>query len=180
MSVISSALVPAERAKLQANVNSVGSASPFPVKTATVANTTNNRSEISAQTSKLLGDSRVPPPDFSGDTASIQAQSESTQARTAKSLAAFDKFNTTVLNNNILRKQSLDEIASQKKIVDAASAKYREAKNTLPEGDPELVNLKAAANVEITKYNKLLQIRLEKLDQLANEESVAKAAWLDI
>jgi len=66
MSVISSALIPAERAKLQASVNSVGSTSPFPVKTATVANTTNNRGEIEAQTSKLLGDSRVPPPDFSG------------------------------------------------------------------------------------------------------------------
>jgi hypothetical protein len=139
MSVITSALVPAERAKLQASVNSVGSASPFPVKTATVANTTNNRSEISAQTNNLLGDSRVPPPDFSGAASAPAATSTLPSDDTTKKRAAY-----------LVAKQ---EFLDMEKDYDAKYAIYkaellslhkgiREAKNTLPEGDPEIESLK--------------------------------------
>jgi hypothetical protein len=120
-------------------VNSVGSASPFPVKTATVANTTNDRGEIAAQTSKLLGDSRVPPPDFSGAASAPAATSTSPSADTTKKRAAY-----------LVAKQ---EFLDMEKDYDAKYAIYKaellslhkgisEAKNTLPEGDPEIESLK--------------------------------------
>ena len=174
MSVITSALVPAERAKLQASVNSVGSASPFPVKTATVANTTNDRSEISAQTSSLLGDSRVPPPDFSGAASAPTPTSPSED--TTKKRAAY-----------LISSQ---EFLDMKKDYDAKYAIYRaelqslqnrvsEAKNTLPEGDPEIESLKRQGRERATiilAWNKEASAALEAKRQQAIADSDAAIA----
>ena len=159
MSVITSAMVPAERAKLQSSVNSVGSASPFPVKTATVANTTNDRSEISAQTSKLLGDSRVPPPDFSGAASTPVA---SNSAAVDASTLSNEQTNSITssrerrIAGNKKRKEMDAKLSAQLTAAQAAIAKHKEAKNTLPEGDPEIESLRVAARNEVEKYEKLL------------------------
>jgi hypothetical protein len=132
-------LVPAERAKLQASVNSVGSASPFPVKTATVANTTNARGEIAAQTNKLLGDSRVPPPDFSGAASAPAATSTSPSDDTTKQRAAYLISAQEFL---VMKKDYDAKYAIYRAELQSLQIKVREAKNTLPEGDPGIESLK--------------------------------------
>jgi hypothetical protein len=168
MSVISSAFVPAEQAKLQASVNSVGSASPFPVKTATIADTTNARGEIAAQTSNLLGDSRIPAPDFSG--------TAGTNVANKPNAAAIDSYTNTVERNKILIQSLLAENEAQRNVIRTATAKYKEAKNTLPEGDPEIRSLKAASDAEIDKYSKLIRTNQQKIEEAKNAESAALSA----
>jgi hypothetical protein len=159
MSVITSALVPAERAKLQASVNSVGSASPFPVKTATVANTTNDRSEISAQTNKLLGDGRIPAPDFSGAASTpVSSNSAAVDASTLSNeqTNSITSSRERRIAGNKKRKEMDAKLSAQLTAAQAAIAKHKEAKNTLPEGDPEIESLRVAARNEVEKYEKLL------------------------
>jgi len=161
MSVITSALVPAERAKLQANVNSVGSASPFPVKTATVATTTNDRSEISAQTSKLLGDSRVPPPDFSG-AASAPAPSPTSSP---KELTANQIRYVTLRREALQRKKEYDTTVANWSAEEKINmATYKQAKNTLPEGDPEIESLRRQGRERVAAFEKWNKETLALID----------------
>ena len=174
MSVITSALVPAERAKLQASVNSVGSASPFPVKTATVANTTNDRSEISAQTSSLLGDSRVPPPDFSGAASAPTPTSPSED--TTKKRAAYLVSSQEFLD---MKKDYDAKYAIYKAELQSLQNRVSEAKNTLPEGDPEIESLKRQGRERATiilAWNKEASAALEAKRQQAIADSDAAIA----
>jgi hypothetical protein len=161
MSVISSALVPAERAKLQASVNSVGSASPFPVKTATVANTTNDRGEIAAQTSKLLGDSRVPAPDFSG----AASAPTPTPTSSPKELTANQIRYVTLRREALQRKKDYDTTVANWSAEEKINmATYRQAKNTLPEGDPEIESLRRQGRERVAAFEKWNKETLALID----------------
>ena len=167
-SLASSGLPAGAAAQLQASVNSLSSSSPFPIKIPTVATNTTDRSEVTSLISKNIGDSKIPAPSFAGLVA------ETTIADIQRQQAASKPFSDAVKKRDQLKESLLAEEAAQKQVVDVAIAKFKEVKNTLPQGDPELESLRAAGNVEINKYNKLLVDNKKKLEDSLYE--VAEAA----
>lgn len=173
-SLASSGLPAGDAAKLQASVNSLSSSSPFPVKMPTVATNTTDRGEVTSLISKNLSDNKIPSPNFSG------VISEASNSYIQKEQAAGNSYSDALKKREALKESLLAEEAAQKKLVDAALAKFNAVKNTLPQGDPELESLRAAGNVEINKYNKLLADNKQKnedsLYELAEAARVSNAA----
>ena len=137
-SLVSTGLSPAAAASLTASMNSLSTASPFPVKMPTVAENTINRSEISSQIGNLLGDKKVPVPDFSGLTATPMRDLSQSE------ITAYD-----------VNKKEIETLSDSRfDLVKAeADARYTlsKAKQDLPQGDPSIPALEQA--VETAKNN---------------------------
>jgi len=119
-----------------------------PVRMPVVATNTYSRTGINTQITNVLGDPKIPAPNFSGggtpeNNAAIQAIERQTQ-----------KLN----DDNAKRKVLLDRFATQRDIALAARKAYADALNTLPEGDPALIELKQKFDEE---HAKVLQIKAE-------------------
>ena len=147
-SLVSTGISPAAAAALTASMNSLSTSSPFPVKMPTVAEKTVDRSEVSSQINNLLGDKKVPSPNYSGTIA--PAATGSYQSYDDR-LLAVEKYSAE-------RKVITD---AQQALYDKARAAYDDASQTLPQGDPELHKL---AQVAITEGKKLLAIKQETYD----------------
>jgi hypothetical protein len=173
-SLASSGLPAGAAAQLQASVNSLSSSSPFPIKMPTVASNTIDRGEVTSLISKNLNDNKIPPPNFAG------LISDASDAYVLKQRAARKPYSDALKKREALKESLLAEEAAQKKVVDASIGKFKEVKNTLPQGDPELESLRAAGNVEINKYNKLIednkQKNLDSLYELAEAARISNAA----
>jgi len=141
-SLVSTGLSPAAAASLTASMNSLSTASPFPIKMPTVAENTINRSEISSQIGNLLGDKKVPMPNFSGIAAfPIRAQSQ----------ADIDAYDA---NKKEIEKLDEEREVLAKAKIDAGN-KLRKAKENLPQGDPSIPALEQAVETASKKINDL-------------------------
>ena len=136
-SLASAGLPASAAAALSASLNSLSTSSPFPIKMPTVAIGTVDRGEISAQVGSILGDKKVPAPNFS-----LFAPSAETQA-------FIDKDRAWQATYDKLTADWETEKAGLQKIMDDAIAKFKEAKKTLPQGDPEIENLRLDARTKI-------------------------------
>ena len=143
-SLATGSLPPAAAAQLNAAINSLSAGGPTPIKLPTVAVGTNDRSEITAQLSSVLGSAKIPLPNFSAGISS---------ATTAKADDFADRAMAL-----IKEKEKQDEIA------DAAFNAYNKAKATLPQGDPELISLNQTAREELLKSMEISK----KMSALAN------------
>jgi hypothetical protein len=137
-SLVSTGLSPAAAASLTASMNSLSTASPFPIKMPTVAENTINRSEISSQIGNLLGDKKVPVPDFSGLTATPMRDLSQSE------ITAYD------VNKKEIETLTEDRFALVKAEADARYT-LSKAKQDLPQGDPSIPALEQA--VETAKNN---------------------------
>jgi hypothetical protein len=137
-SLVSTGLSPAAAASLTASMNSLSTASPFPIKMPTVAENTINRSEISSQIGNLLGDKKVPAPDFSGLTATPMRDLSQSE------ITAYD------VNKKEIETLTEDRFALVKAEADARYT-LSKAKQDLPQGDPSIPALEQA--VETAKNN---------------------------
>lgn len=137
-SLVSTGLSPAAAASLTASMNSLSTASPFPIKMPTVAENTINRSEISSQIGNLLGDKKVPVPDFSGLTATPMRDLSQSE------ITAYD-----------VNKKEIETLSDARFALVKAEADARytlsKAKQDLPQGDPSIPALEQA--VETAKNN---------------------------
>ena len=137
-SLVSTGLSPAAAASLTASMNSLSTASPFPIKMPTVAENTINRSEISSQIGNLLGDKKVPVPDFSGLTATTMRDLSQSE------ITAYD-----------VNKKEIETLSDARFALVKAEADARytlsKAKQDLPQGDPSIPALEQA--VETAKNN---------------------------
>lgn len=139
-------------AQLAASISSLGSGGAAPVKLPTVAVNTTDRSSISGQVSKVLGNPKIPSPNFSG---TLKVKSPSVQA----------KEKAALLNQEIEAASS--NIAQATLDAETANNEYQNALNSLPQGDPELANLKRAVDVaEIA-----VTAATTKLDELLSQQS---------
>ena len=147
-SLVSSGLPAGAAASLAASMNSLSTSSPFPIKMPTIAEKTVDRSEVSTQINNLLGDKKVPSPNFSGTIA----------APATTAFQAYGDRQTAVVKYDAERKAITD---AQQAVFDAAKEAYDKAGQTLPAGDPELHNLLTTA---IAEGKKLLAIKNETYD----------------
>ena len=146
-------------AELNTAIAALNSGGAVQVKMPTVAKNTFDTSELKAQLSSVFGSSKIPAP-ASGDGLADAAKAAMTKLKDYQKLA----------------EDMAASKAAQRKITDEAIAKYNDAKNNLPEGDPEIARLKASGNAEIKKYNDLLDESKQKLDAASAEVSSASAA----
>ena len=147
-SLVSSGLPAGAAAALAASMNSLSTSSPFPIKMPTIAEKTVDRSEVSSQINNLLGDKKVPSPNFSGTIA--PAATSAYQANEDRQVT-LEKYNAD--------RQVITD--AQQAVYEKALQAYEQAKQTLPTGDPEIHNL---AKVAIAEGNKLLAIKQETYD----------------
>lgn len=129
-----SSLPPGAAAQLNSAISSLSSSGSTPIKLPTVAVNTFDRSELNAQVDSLLGDPRIPRPDFTGPS--------------EEGLANIEALNQQSLLINDKRKESaklLDE-------VNASRQEYYKLESTLPKGDPALVEAKQKFKAALAAY----------------------------
>ena len=137
-SLASAGLPAGAAAQLNAAISSMSSGGAVQIKLPTVAINTTDRSELTSQVTSILGDSKIPAPNFTGEISATAktALEKITEAKKAKT----DKI------------AELDEkLAQQKKLADDAIAAQQTAKNSLPAGDPSIEDLRQKAMVEVDK-----------------------------
>jgi phage-related protein len=127
-SLATGSLPPAAAAQLNAAINSLSAGGPTPIKLPTVAVGTNDRSEITAQLSSVLGSVKIPLPNFTAGINNAVASKADDFADKAMAL--------------------LKEKEKQDEAEEAAWNAYNKAKATLPQGDPELFALYDVAKEE--------------------------------
>lgn len=111
-----------------------GNASRIPV----IATNTYNRGALTGQVTSLLGDPKIPAPNFTGEVSEAATTSVANLADARKAKA--DKI------------AELDEkLAQQKLIANEAIAAQEKAKNSLPAGDPTIAELRQRAIAEVDK-----------------------------
>jgi Type VI secretion system/phage-baseplate injector OB domain len=148
-SLASAGLPAAAAASLQASISSLSSASPFPIKLPTVSSNTTNRGEVTALLGTVLGDKRIPTPDFKGTGPTNAAKAE---------VARLDDL--------VKQQQTLIvEKDTQGKKVDNARQAYLEAKNNLPQGDPVIASAKQTYIAEVKAFSDIVS----KISELANK-----------
>jgi hypothetical protein len=136
-------------ASLQASLSSLSSSSPFPVKMPTVGANTTDRSELTAQLSSVLGDRKIPKPNFSGTGPSSSAKAEA------------DKLNELFKQQQAL----IIEKDNQLKVISKARDAYIEARDNLPQGDPSIETAKQAYIAEVKSFGDITN----KIRDLSNQ-----------
>jgi hypothetical protein len=160
LSSLASAGLPAgAAAQLNAAISSMSSGGAVQIKLPTVAINTTDRSELTSQVTSLLGNAKIPAPNFAGVSEdAYKAGLSKIEQKKQKQKDIQTKIDAKFI-----------EIAAAKKDVDAATAAYTEAKNNLIAGDPAIeetiANAKAATE-------KLYALRSENYD-LINELATA-------
>jgi hypothetical protein len=137
-SLVSAGLPASAGAALSAAIGALSAGGPFSVKMPTVATDTSNRSGLLSQITSVLGNSKIPSPNFSGSASSISAM----QAET-------DRLHGLVAQQNVL----LTQLDAQSSVVDNARATYISARDTLPAGDSEIASAKAVYVAELDKLS---------------------------
>jgi hypothetical protein len=150
-SLASAGLPAGAAAQLNSAISSMSSGGAVPIKLPTVAINTNDRSELTAQVTSILGNSKIPAPNFAG------ASEDAYKAGLSKleQKAQKRKEIQTKIDAKFV------EITAAKKEVDSASAAYTEAKNNLPAGDPAI---EAAIATTKSATEKLYALRSENYD----------------
>lgn len=114
-------LPPGAAAEINAAMSSLTSMGSSPVKLPTVASNTFDRSEITAQISSLLGDPKIPKPNFTGEIPS---------AAKAALQAAQEKVTKSAIISSEVSALSID--------LKYAQSQLEAAEQSLPSGDPEI------------------------------------------
>ena len=126
-SLASAGLPAGAAAQLNAAISSMSSGGAVPIKLPTVALNTTNRSELTAQVTSILGNAKIPAPNFAGNPA--------TTGETAGS---------TAIKNKLKAQSDLNEKVQAKTTeVRNARLEYSKAKNQLPAGDPQIDELRS-------------------------------------
>jgi integrin beta 8 len=165
-SLATTGLSAAAAASLTASMNSISTSSPNPIKMPTVAVATVDRSEVSGQVTSLLGDKKIPAPDFNATPtppSPLKAQVKEKRLEFITKKIAYDE----------------EKIARTDAIM-IERAKYEKIRDSLPEGDPVRIAARTEVNAKIAAYTawwkgeeaKLNVIR-EEVNQLQQSEGQA-------
>jgi len=150
LTALASAGLPAgAAASLQASLSSLSSSSPFPIKLPTVGANTIDRGELTAQLGSVLGDKRIPTPNFGGT------------GPTSSALAQANKLGDLIKEQQAL----IVEKEEQSKKIDSARAAFIEARDNLPQGDPAIETAKEAYKAEVQAFSSIV----DKINALANK-----------
>jgi hypothetical protein len=156
-SLATSGLSASGAAALAASMNSISTASPNPIKMPTIATATVDRSEVSSQVTNLLGDKKVPPPDFAKDglTAANLNAIENRDKKRAEFFAAQKKYD--------------EEYIVKKAALEVEKKKYIEFRENYPVGDPTREAARAEVNGKIAVFNAWREEQNALVTRLADE-----------
>jgi len=141
-SLASTGLPAGAAASLSASINSLSASGANPIKMPTVAVNTTDRSEITSQISSLLGDKKIPAPNFSGLLATTSRDLSQTE---------LNAYNATSKEITTLVDSRFDVDKAER---DARYA-LSKAKQDLPQGDPAITALEQAVATATNKLNDL-------------------------
>ena len=128
------------------------------IKLPTVAINTTDRSELTSQVTSILGDSKIPAPNFAGTSEdAYKAGLAKLEQKKQKQKEIQAKIDAKFI-----------EIAEAKKEVDAAVAAYEEANNNLPAGDPAIEAAIASGKAATAKFYALRAENYDLINQLAS------------
>lgn len=122
-------LPPSALSALNGAISALGSGGPNSVKMPVVGINTTDRGSITAQITNVLGNPKIPAPNYSGEVQPTQPSPN--------------------------REAAIKAHEQQQKVVDAAYDAYNEARNTLPAGDPEIKRLDDKWVAELEKLSAL-------------------------
>jgi hypothetical protein len=120
-------------AQLGSAISALGSGGPFPIKLPSVATDTSNRTGLVAQISSVLGNSKIPAPNFNMNA---------------------DTTNAHLKKQNDLHAQQEDllkQMDEQSMVIDKARDAFVAARDTFPAGDPAIASAKAVYVAEVDK-----------------------------
>jgi len=156
-SLASAGLPASAAAALQANINSLNSSGPQPIKMPTIASNTVDRSEVTTQINSQLGNPVIPAPDFGGTGPAPDAVAAQDQSVKNKEKYSMLKYS--------LNKAERD----QSKKIDEAQAAYVQARDTYPAGDPKIGQAKYDWEVEIITQSELRTENKKRLETSRQE-----------
>ena len=164
-SLTSAGLPASAAASLAASVNSLNSAGPSPIKMPTIAANTVDRSALTEQTNSVLSNPKVPTPNFSGDIPTAPPAAIAANKARDKRIEYFKAKEEYETRQPIYNAE-----------IEAEVARYKEAKNTLPQGDPEIARLKATGIKNLEAYNAWVKEALANIEKLRLEVNEAQRA----
>ena len=127
-SLASAGLPVGAAAQLNAAISSMSSGGAVQIKLPTVAINTNDRSELTSQVTSLLGDAKIPPPNFAG------ASEDVYKAGLSKIDAKKEKYKEIDAKLEALN----EEAKTVRAQYNASAETYENANNNLPAGDPSV------------------------------------------
>ena len=155
-------------AALAASMNSISTSSPNPIKMPTIATSTVDRGEISSQVKNLLGDKKIPPPNYNPTPPATSSVAADIKTKKLTYLTDLEEYN--------------NEVEKRAAAIKAEAAAYQELKNTLPEGDPQVTTARDTGKKnaqEFSDWNKAQLAKLEaqrlEINQLQRQEG--QAVW---
>jgi hypothetical protein len=131
---------PAQAAQIQSAISSIGSGGNSNIKMPQVAENTNDRTSLNSGTASALNDPGIPPPEYDiplQDRIAASNQLASARDRLQASIAA-----APTEQQNLAMEEDSEQNKSLKKESDIAYAAYIDAKNSLPQGDPKIEELR--------------------------------------
>jgi hypothetical protein len=144
----SAGLSPSAAATLTAAFNSLNAGGSLPIKLPTVAANTTDRSELTSQIASVLGSSKIPAPNFGGG------------------ISSSAKAEVSRLDDLLKQQQKLvAEYKEQGIAVETARRAFLQARDNLPEGDPQIQELKVAYIAEVEKGSAINK----KISDIANQ-----------
>jgi hypothetical protein len=111
-------------AALQAGINALSTPGSIPITLPTVATGTNNRGQINAQLTSVLGSSKIPIPDYSAE---IQKSKDEREAKKKKNDEIFAQVEE-------IKVELKAKVAEYRKL----QTEWHNLRDTLPEGTPEV------------------------------------------
>lgn len=144
----SSLLPPALSNQLTSALNSITANSPGQLQVPTVATGTVNRENVNSQIVSILGNNKIPPPNFGS---------------LNEALSNIEKENAKLEEDRKKRKENQKRFDEQKVVVIRVKKEYEDALANLPEGDPQIM---AAKENYRTEYKKLTMITDELVELL--------------
>ena len=127
-SLASAGLPTGAAAQLNAAISSMSSGGAVQIKLPTVAINTNDRSELTSQVTSLLGDAKIPAPNFAG------ASEDTYKAGLSKIDAKKEKYKEIDAKLEALN----EEAKTVRAQYNASAETYENANNNLPAGDPSV------------------------------------------
>jgi hypothetical protein len=132
--------------KVQTALGAISSGGPSPSKIPTVATDTYSRGALTAQISALLGNAKIPAPNYGGNSATFNEQKSE-----------------SLLKDQVSKAKAKEELINQLdeayKVSDELNAAWADAVVNLPVGDPEIERRKSALVKSIENcqalYNKI-------------------------
>jgi len=157
-SLASAGLPAGAAAQLNAAMSSMSSGGAVQIKLPTVAINTNDRSELTSQVTSLLGNPKIPAPNFAGASEdAYKAGLSKIEQKKQKQKEIQTKIDAKFV-----------EINEAKKAVDAAVAAYEEANNNLPAGDPAIAAAIETGKAATAKFYALRAENFDLINQLSS------------